>query len=323
VLTRPSGVALALSLVAGAVMVGCSAVGHRVPSASPSASPSPAFSSVPTPTAASGAPHVMIIMEENQGYAATLGDCSADPYICSLASEYASANNWYGVYHPSLPNYLAITSGSTQGCESDSCGTYSVDNLANQFNVSGIPWIAYMESMPSACYTGSSSGEYAGKHNPFVHYADVLGASCGSHVLPYPGPSGLISALNSASAPDFVWITPNLMDDMHDGTVSDGNSWLQTNLAPVLSSAWFTQYRSTVIVTMDENDAQSSGSCCSDAVGGQIPELIISKNAVGRGIVSATGDHYGTLRTIEEAYGLPLLGAAASPANGNLSGLFG
>lgn len=265
----------------------------------------------------------MIIMEENQGYAATLGDCSADPYICSLASGYASANNWYGVYHPSLPNYLAFTSGSTHGCASDSCGTYSVDNLGNQLTVAGIPWTGYMESMPSACYTGSSSGEYAGKHNPFVHYADVLDPSCTSHVLPYPGPSELVSALRGARPPDFVWITPNLIDDMHDGTVADGNSWLQTNLAPVLSSAWYTNYTSTVIVTMDENDAQSSGGCCGDAVGGQVPEIIISRNAVRRGPVSATGDHYGTLRTIEEAFGVPLLGAAANSANGDLSSLFG
>jgi acid phosphatase len=265
----------------------------------------------------------MIIMEENQGYAATLDDCSADRYLCSLASRYASANNWYGVYHPSLPNYLALTSGSTQGCASDSCGTYSVNNLGNQLSEAGIPWTGFMESMPSACYTGSGSGEYAEKHNPFVHFADILGPSCASHVLPYPGSSGLASALGGTRPPDFVWITPNLIDDMHDGTVADGNSWLQTNLAPVLSSAWYANYASTVIVTMDESDVQSSGSCCGDAVGGQVPEIIISRNAVGRGRVSTTGDHYGTLRTIEEAYGLPLLGGAANSANGDLSSLFG
>ncbi|HUY10353.1 MAG TPA: alkaline phosphatase family protein [Candidatus Dormibacteraeota bacterium] len=276
------------------------------------------------PTVSRGSlPHVMLIMEENQGYAATLGDCSADRYICSLASKYASASNWYGVSHPSLPNYLAVTSGSTLGCASDSCGTYSGDNLGNQLSLAGIPWTGYMESMPSACYTGSSSGEYAAKHNPFVHYGDVLGSTCARHVLPYPGPSGLVSALDGVSAPDFVWITPNLIDDMHDGTIADGNSWLQTNLAPVLASAWFTGYRSTVIVTMDENGAESSGGCCGSALGGQIPEIIISRNAVGRGKVSASGDHYGTLRTIEEAYALPLLGAAAHSANGDLSSLFG
>lgn len=264
-------------------------------------------------------------MEENQGYAATLGDCSADPYICSLASEYASANNWYGVYHPSLPNYLAFTSGSTQGCASDSCpGPYSVNNLGNQLNMAGIPWTAYLESMPSACYSGSSSGEYAKKHDPFVFYPDILSGACASHVLPYPGASGLIAALDGANAPDFVWITPNLIDDMHDGTVADGNAWLHTNLAPVLSSTWFTNYPSTVIVTMDENDVQSSGSCCSGAAtGGQVPQIIISRNAVGRGVLSVTGNHYGTLRSIEEAYGLPLLGGAANSANGDLSSLFG
>jgi acid phosphatase len=321
---RVIGAALAILVL---LLAACGSVakphGHASAS-SPVRNPKNGSATIPTPTVPRiSPPHIMVVMEENQGYGATLGDCPADPYLCSLASEYASVDNWFGVSHPSLPNYLAITSGATQGCASDSCGTYAVDNLANQFNAAGIPWFAYMESMPSACYPGASSGEYAGKHNPFVHYADVLDASCASHVLPFPGASGLISALDKANRPDFVWITPNLIDDMHDGSVAEGDSWLQTNLAPILASTWFTDYRSTLIITMDENDAQAAGGCCGDAVGGQIPEIIISKNAVGMGVVSATGDHYGTLRTIEEAYGLPLLGAAANQANGDLSRLFG
>ena len=258
-------------------------------------------------------------MEENQGYDATLGNCSADPYICSLASTYASVSPWSGVSHPSLPNYLGVTSGATQGCSSDSCGSYSADNLGNQLSVAGIPWIGYMESMPSACYTGSSYDEYAGKHNPFVHYTDILtGGSCASHVLPYLNANSLVSTLDGANAPDFVWITPNLINDMHDGTVQDGNAWLLANLAPVLTSPWFTDFNSTVLVTMDESTGDNSGSG-----GGHIPTIVISSNAKGKGRVSITGNQYGTLRSIEGAYGLPLLGAAASAANGDLRGLFG
>ncbi len=268
----------------------------------------------------------MVVVEENQGYDATQTACgTSNSYFCQLAAEYASVVPWYGVTHPSLPNYLALTSGSTQGCISDGCpGPYPGDNLGNQLTEAGLPWAAYMESMPTPCYSGSSAGEYAKKHDPFVYYSDLLdGAACASHVLPYPGASGLLSVLDGASPPDFVWITPNLIDDMHDGTVAQGNSWLEENLEPVLSSAWFTGSKGTVIVTEDEDDAESSGSCCLDAAGGQVPELVISHRAQGRGIVSITGDQYGLLRTIEEMFDLPLLGAAADAANGDLTQLFG
>ena len=274
----------------------------------------------------SGQPHVLMIVEENQGYNATQTDCgTANDYFCQLASEYASVVPWYGATHPSLPNYLALTSGSTDACRSDGCsGPYSVSNLGNQLSQAGTPWTAYMESMPSPCYTGISAGEYAKKHDPFVFYSDLLQSNaCAQHVVPYPGASGLVSALDGRGAPDFVWITPNLIDDMHDGTVAQGNAWLAANLRPVLSSAWFTDYRSTVIVTEDENDEEPSGGCCGDAAGGQIPELVISRNSEGKGIISLTGDQYGTLRTVEEAFHLPLLGAAANSANGALSSLFG
>jgi hypothetical protein len=283
----------------------------RTPSRTPSPTARPTSTATPTPTPPSGTPHVLLVMEENKGYAATLGSCSADPYLCSLASAYASYTNWHGVGHPSLPNYLAIDSGSTEGCTTDGCvGGYAGTDLGGQLNSAGISWTAYMESMPSACYSGSGSGTYAKKHNPFAYFTDNTSGSC--HDVPYPGSSGLVSALDSSSAPSFVWITPNLQNDMHDGTVQQGDTWLKANIAPVLSSSWFTNFNSTVIVTMDEGGGAN-----------QIPTVVISNTAKGHGQVATVGNHFGTLRSIEEAYGLTLLGAAASSGNGDLTGSFG
>jgi phosphatidylinositol-3-phosphatase len=255
----------------------------------------------------------MVIMEENKGYAATLGSCSADPYFCSLASTYASYTSWAGVSHPSLPNYLAFDSGSVQGQSTDctTCGPFSGTDLGGQLSAAGIPWTAYMESMPSPCYTGGSSGAYAKKHDPFMYFSDVIGAGCATHVLPYPGGNGLLAALDGSSAPSFVWITPNLLNDMHDGTVQQGDAWLKTNIDPVLTSTWFTNYDSTVIITMDEG------------VGNTIPMVVISNTSKGRGAIAGSGNHYGALRAIEEEFGLGLLGAASNPANGDLISLFG
>jgi Phosphoesterase family len=271
-----------------------------------------------TVTTSPTTPHVMVVVLENRGYKATLGTCTNDPYYCSLASAYASDTSWHAISHPSLPNYLALDSGSMQGCTSDSCtGPYTAPELGGQLTGAGIPWAAYMEAMPSACYTQGSGGRvYVKRHNPFVYFNDVLTNGCTNVVLPYPGISAFVSALTNPGAPDFVWITPDLNDDMTTGTILQGDEWLQANIGPVLSSAWFTAGNATVIITMDEG-------LYADATN-QIPMVVISSNAQGKGNLSSpNGDHYGLLRSIEETYGLITLGAAADPTNGDLTGLFG
>lgn len=278
----------------------------------------------PSPTRAPGPqPHVMVIMDENDGYTLTLGSCAApspDPSLCSIASTYASVTGWYAVQHPSNPNYIDIVSGADQGCQGDGCsGPYAAPSLGGQLSAAGIPWVAYMESMPSTCFSGPQTGEYDRSHDAFMDFTDVAVASrCAGHVRPYPGAGGIAAALDGPGAPDFVWITPNLADDMDDGSIQKGDAWMRTNLGAILGSSWFAQ-DGTVIVTMDENSVEPSGSCCADALGGQVPLLVISAATRGRGRVALTGDHFGTLRSIEEAYHLTLLGAAGNPVNGDLS----
>ena len=109
---------------------------------------------------------------------------------------------------------------------------------------------------------------------------------------------------------------PDLNDDMSTGTILQGDQWLQANIGPVLSSTWFTGGNATVIITMDEG-------LYADPTN-QIPMVVISSNEQGEGnIVAPNGNHYGLLRSIEEAYRLTMLGAAADPGNGDLTGLFG
>ncbi len=270
--------------------------------------------------AAVAPPHVLLVMEENQGYSAVIGNASA-PYINSLAKSYASASAWYGIRHPSLPNYLAAVSGSTWGITTNctTCGPFSGPSLGGQLSAAGVPWKAYMESMPSACYTGASSGAYVKRHNPFVYFSDVLGASCASHVVPF---TSFSSDLAGGSAPAFAWVTPNLNDDMHDGTVQTGDTWVKNHIGPILSSPWFTQHPSTVIITMDERSGDSSG-CCSTATGGHVPMVVISNKAKGAGVLTTPGDLYGTLRSIEKTYGLGLLKSGSNAVHGDLSAYFG
>jgi phosphatidylinositol-3-phosphatase len=259
-------------------------------------------------------PHIMVVMLENAGYPATLGSCAADPYLCSLANSYASATNWYGVRHPSLPNYLAATTGSTQGCTSDGClGPYS-PSLGGQLSGAGIPWVAWLESMPSACAT-TNANAYERAHNPFSYESDI---NCPSQDVPYPGVSGAVNALSASNAPAFVWLGPDETHNMHPpATVTAGDAWLKTNIAPILASPWYTNGNATVIITMDEFTGDKTNG------GGHIPLVVISNAASGQGAFVPAGNHYGTLRTIEEAYGLGFLGAASDPANGDLRTLVG
>jgi phospholipase C len=269
---------------------------------------------IPTSVSA-GAPHIMLIVEENEGYAQIIGSKSA-PYINSLAHTYASATNWYGLTDDSLSDYVALISGLT--------GSYKSPTLVGELASHGISWKAYMEDMPSACYTGGRVANYSKTHNPFVHFKSITNnpAQC-SQVVPFLGSdgSGFAADLNNNTAPEFMYVVPNLCDDMHspcppqNKEVKQGDQWLNANLPTVLDSQWYAS-GGIVIITWD-SATTSDKSGWHTGSGGHIPTIVIS--ATSHGTFSSGGNHYGTLRAIEEAYGVGLLGASSTSANGDLT----
>jgi hypothetical protein len=260
----------------------------------------------------------MVIVEENREYGRVIGDASA-PYINGLANSGGLATNWFGVGHPSLPNYLGLISGSTQGVHDDGTGyLFAGPTLADQLSGRGVGWRAYMEGAPVPCYQGASAGGagnvYAKKHNPFVYFSSITAnpGKCGQVV-----PLGqLATDLQNDTAPPFLWVTPNLCNDGHDCSNATADSWLRSEMQTIQASAWYRQGAS-VVITWDEGG--SSLSCCGAAGGGQIPTIVV--NGRGPRRLTTDGDHFGTLRALEEAYGVALLGAAANPGNGDLSPL--
>jgi len=268
--------------------------------------------------AAASASHIMLIVEENQGYAQIIGN-DADPYINSLASKYASATKWYGMTDSSLGDYVALISGTI--------GSYSSPTLVDELAARGISWGAYMESMPSACYTGTGVGDYSKVHNPFVYFKSIKRepSQC-DRVVPFlvNDGSGFAKALNTNTAPDFMYVVPNICDDMHnsctriDNPIKQGDQWLKSNLPTVFNSQWYAS-GGIVIITWDSaTTSDTSGWNTGD--GGHIPTIVIS--ATSHGAFTTGGNHYGTLRAIEEAYGGPLLGGSESAANGDLTPAF-
>jgi acid phosphatase len=275
-------------------------------------------------------PHIMIIVDENKAYSKVqgtpfiIGNSSA-PYINSLASKYASATHWYANQHGSPDDYLDLISGSNQGLGVGTKPPYTATSLVDELNSAHISWKAYMQAMPSNCYNGGTTGLYESDHNPFVYFKDYKSLCSGSNgVVPY-SLSSVSSALNSSTPPDFVWVTPNICDDMHTnggscGTnaVADGDTWLSKNLPTVLSSKWYTS-GGIIIITWDESDTtDTSGGSYGN--GGHVATLVIAANA--HGAFTASGDHYATLRGIEQAYGVALLGNSAHSSYGDLGPAF-
>jgi hypothetical protein len=311
--------------------------------------------------------HVFVIMEENHAEDHVIGDRNM-PFTNQLAHTYGMATNYYGVTHTSEPNYIAATSGSNWDINNDNGwakgNRYDHTNLVDELTAHHIPWAAYMDGMPSAGYLpdswpSSKNALYASKHNPFVLYNDVReNPSRLERIKPI---DALAADLNSRDAPRYVWISPDMCDDMHGGvysavaghpetpcpysnTAGDANdealkakadSFLRRTVETIMHSRAWTG-NSVIFVTADETDYDGSNAdngyylstagCCDSPVlpagdpaispkwpggvygGGLVPMIVISRNGP-RHVTDATAyNHYSMLATIEDGFGLGLLG---------------
>jgi hypothetical protein len=234
-------------------------------------------------------------MEENHSFSSIIGS-SAAPYINSLApAQGALFTNSFAIEHPSQPNYLDIFSGSNQGITSDSCPhTFSTNNLGNELRTAGLSYTSFSENLPSAGSTVCTSGTYARKHNPSVNFSDLPTTTN----LPFT--SFPTTTAGFASLPTVSMVDPNLQDDMHDGTIQQGDTWLRTNMDAY--AQWAKTHNSLLIVTWDEDDSSGSN---------QVPTLFVGAN-VTPGSFGEQINHFSVLRTLEDAYGLPYAGASAA-----------
>jgi hypothetical protein len=270
------------------------------------AAPGHAAPPAPAPAALPAFSHIFVIVMENREYGAIIGRPDA-PYVNSLVARYGLATNYYAASHPSLPNYLALTAGSTFGIASDCTSCYvSATNIADQVESSGRSWKAYLEDMPTPCYMGASTGNYAMKHNPFMYYTDIRNnpARCAEHVVPF---TQFGVDMSTGQLPNFVWITPNMCNDTHDCPVATGDAWLGNIVPRITGSAAF-RNGGVLFITWDEGS--SNASCCGDAWGGHVATLVISPRSIPGVRSSIAENHYSLLRTIEDGFGLGHLGAA-------------
>ena len=214
-----------------------------------------AASTVPTPA------HVVVVMEENHSYSDIIGNTSQAPYMNTLAGQGALMTSSYAVTHPSDPNYLALYAGNTFGLTADECplAEGNTPNLGSELLGAGYTFKGYSEGLPSTGSTTCSSGEYASKHSPWVNFSNVPG----SDQLPF---SSFPSSSNYASLPTVSWVIPNLDVDMHDGTINEADTWLNTNMSAY--ATWAQSHNSLLIVTWDEDDYTENN---------QVPTIIVGQ----------------------------------------------
>jgi phosphatidylinositol-3-phosphatase len=276
--------------------------------------------------------HVFVIMMENTSYTSLIGNPNA-PFINSAAATYSLATTYFGVTHPSQPNYIAATSGSTNGVTGDSDVTIDVPNIVDQIEASGRTWKAYMQSL-SLCTTklDSSCGDqlYERKHDPFVSYLDVqTNPARMANIVDF---SQLSTDLANNSVPDFVWISPDQCHDMHgrgapasdpcsfaneQQLIATGDTFLSTTVSAILQSQAWTG-NSVLFITWDESDfpfGDTSGCCDAVPGGGHVVMLTISHSDHSARTSSVAYNHYSMLATIEGGWKLGCLAFTCDTAN--------
>ncbi len=273
---------------------------------SPTTTVSPPTTVPPSTTGPTGSPpHVMVVVMENKNYTDVIGQ-STQPVTNSLATGYGLATQSYALFHPSLPNYLDLVSGSNQGVTVDeppsSSGIINRPTLATQLATAGFSVKAYAENLPTD--PTNDSGEYAVRHFPWEYFASPLTGTNSSQ---------LTTDLNAATPPDFVWYTPNLVNDEHDGSVQQGDSFLASFIPAVQATGW---YRSggQIVITWDESASDNTNG------GGRVPTIVVSDRQKANPAQSSSKvDTTGILHSIEDTYGLPHLGG--SSADGSIDSL--
>jgi phosphatidylinositol-3-phosphatase len=232
----------------------------------------------------------VVVVLENHAYSEIVGASDA-PFLNELASRGAVLTESYAITHPSQPNYLALFSGSTQGLTNDSCPhSYSGPNVASELLASGRTFRGYAEDLPAPGFTGCSNGAYARKHCPWVDFP-ALPADVNQPMTAFPA--------NLDELPTVSFVIPNLDNDMHNGSVARGDSWLRDHLASYAS--WTAAHDSLLIVTADEDDSSDNNRIAT----------IVAGAHVRTGRYAQRVDQYGMLRTMLESYRLAPIGSAA------------
>jgi acid phosphatase len=243
-----------------------------------------AASAVPKPD------HVVVVIEENKAFSDVVGN-EAAPYIKQLTEEGALMEESYALTHPSLPNYLALFSGSTQGVRDDRCRyEFQGPNLAEALAKAGSNFAIFSEDLPKVGSRTCGHGGYRKKHNPAAYFTD-LSPGVNRPLRDFPS--------DFSRLPTVAFVVPNVDNDMHDGSIARADSWLREHLDPYVQ--WAKDHHSLLVLTWDEDDRSEEN---------HIVTLVVGAG-VRPGRYKQHIDHYDVLSTLAAFYGIPAPGEAS------------
>jgi len=313
--------------------------------------------------------HIIEIMMENQKYDTIIGNPLA-PNLNRLANTYGLATNYFGVTHPSEPNYVANVGGSFFGIQDDNqfyCNpayaaanptdttctgttvdhTISAQSIADQLTAAGMTWKGYFQNLPPTPTTLVKTGPtangpytfkwpssavalYADKHNPFVNFVGTQDSV--ANMVP---DTQLFGDLADNTLPNLAYVVPDQCHDMHGtGTcgnlnqlVSLGDTYVGNLVDAIQASSAWQRGQNAIVITWDEDDFSDAGQtgtgCCgADPGGGHVVTIVITNQGSQHITDSTAYNHYSLLKTMEEAFGLPLLAHAADADVPNMAPLF-
>lgn len=251
--------------------------------------------------------HIIVIVFENKSPTEVYGHA---PYITALAKRCATATNFHAVGHPSLPNYLAMTSGSTHGltkdCDPLQC-PQSGNSIFSQLTARHKLWQTFAQSMPTRCGLKGTS-LYAPRHNPAVYYTHLRqSGGCQAHDQPLGSPAqGNFHKALSHTLGSFVFVVPNICDDMHNCPVAAGDHWLATWLPVIRSGRIYRARHTAVVITFDEGGANNN----------QVATIVVSPYVRAGTRITKLFTHYSLLHACEFALGIHTYLGAANGATG-------
>jgi hypothetical protein len=254
--------------------------------------------------------HIVMVMEENTGYASVVGNSNWSN-LNSLISNGALATNFYADSHPSIGNYFMLTTGQLLTTDDNSTTVWNVDNLARRMLAAGIPFRIYAEGITQG-YVGGNMGTYLIRHNPFAMLSDIANNPTVANQTIWPF-TQFATDLANGTLPVFSFVVPDVDDDAHNGTPQQADSWLQMNIVTPLSNypAFQSGGDGVLIVAFDE--AASSDTTNG---GGHVPAIFWGPVAkVGFTQTSSTlYQHQSILLTVMDTLGLPNPPGAAATA---------
>jgi len=230
---------------------------------------------------------VIVVILENTDVESAL----QQPFLATLAARGALLRNYHAIIHPSLPNYIALTAGSTFGIADDNPVTIDVPHLGDLFEAHGITWKVYAEGYPGNCFLGIQSGFYVRRHLPFLSYLDIQSNAtrCREHIL---DATSFDADLASSALPQFVLYIPDVLHDGHDTGVAAADLWLQGRFGGLVADPRF-MAGTLFIVVFDEGSPGGTNAVYCSFSGAGVRSGSVSTNH---------DDHYDLLRTIEDIF---------------------